>query len=113
MHLIVNLQTVRKLGLRVRKLCRSMRLKQVDGSIIGGLPTSYLTKPVHLTLGTHQETNQFVVAPKMAEAMILGLAWLSQWKPIVHWGKGERCVAITGKEKKPPPKKPGQAQPAE
>lgn len=39
----------------------------------GGLGASYLTEPVHLRLGDHQETIWFMVAPKMAEEVILGL----------------------------------------
>lgn len=48
-----------------------MKLEQVDGSLIGRLSSSYLTEPVHLRVGNHKETIQFIVAPKMEEAMIL------------------------------------------
>lgn len=67
-----------------------MKFKQVNSSLLGGLSPSYLTEPVHLRLGNYKETIQFVVAPKMAEAMILWLSWLSMWNPAVHWGKDAR-----------------------
>lgn len=61
-----------------------MKFKQVDRSIIGGMPASYLTEPVSLRMESHTGTIEFVVAPKMAEAMILGLVWLPKWSPTVY-----------------------------
>lgn len=58
----------------MRKLYHLMKFEQVNSSLVGGLPASYLTEPVHLRLGNYKETIRFVVAPKMAEAMILGLS---------------------------------------
>lgn len=61
--------------------------EQIDGSMLGGLTASYLTEPVHLRLGDHKETIQFIEVSKMAEAMILGLSWLTKWSPVIHWGE--------------------------
>lgn len=55
-----------------------------------GLPTSYLTE--HLRVGDHKETIQFVVALKMAEAIILELFWLAKWIPRILWGKNAKCM---------------------
>lgn len=30
----------------------------------------------------------------MAETMILGLAWLAKWCPIIHWGKDKKRVMM-------------------
>lgn len=40
----------------------------------------------------------------MAEAMILGLSWLTKWSPIVHWGKKKHIVSV-GKVPNPPRRK--------
>lgn len=84
---LASLQTVWKLGLQLRKLWQPIIFEQVDGSIMGSLLASYLIELVCL---------------KLAKAMILQLAWFTKWKPIVHSGRGERHVAITGKAPKPP-----------
>lgn len=64
-----------------------MKFKQVDSSLVGSLAASYLTEPVHLRLGDHQETIWFMFAPNMAEEVILGLPWLAKWSPKIHWEK--------------------------
>lgn len=71
-----------------------MKFEQVDGSIIGGLPTSYLTEPVSLRMGNHKETIQFMVAQKMAEAMILELTWLKKWSLTVCWGRDRKRLVM-------------------
>lgn len=101
---MASLQTVQKLGLWVRKLCQSMRFKQVDGSIMGGLLTSYLTEPMRLRLANYKEIIQFVVTPQMAEAVILGLSWLTKWDPNIRWGN----MAM---EKYPPTQQESQTNP--
>lgn len=61
------------------------------------VPAMYLMEPMSLKAGTHEETIQFIVTPKVAETMILGLAWLRKWN-LVGWkdnkwhlrSKGER-----------------------
>lgn len=68
-------------GIEGERLRQPMKFKEIDGSIVGDLPTCYLTEPVHLSLGNQEETIRFVVAPKMAEVMILGLCWLTKWSP--------------------------------
>lgn len=42
MRCLIIFQTVRNLGLQVRKFHQPLKLEQVDGSMIGGLPASYL-----------------------------------------------------------------------
>lgn len=72
-------------------------------SLAGSLPDSYLTEPMHLRLGNHEETIRFMVATKMADAMILGLSWLSKWNPAVHWGERYEVHGDRGDEPFPPP----------
>lgn len=64
-----------------------MKFEEVSGSIIGGLPTSYLTELVSMRMGSHKETIRFMVAPKMVEVMILRLAWLKKWSPTIYRGR--------------------------
>lgn len=44
-----------------------------------------VTEAVRLEIGYHWELILFVVAPKMTEAVILGLAWLNKWRPTISW----------------------------
>lgn len=62
-----------------------MVFSQLDGSITGGMPATFLTEPVWLKAGTHIETVIFIVFPVMTEPMVLGLAWMKKWISSVSW----------------------------
>lgn len=74
---------VKKVGIRVRPLRKPVWFKQVDGSLLGGVPATFITEPVQMELGEHWEVIRFVVVPSMMEAVILGLAWLDKWGPTI------------------------------
>lgn len=76
---LISQAVVQRLGLHVRKLKKPVKFEQVDGMLIGGKAASHLMKPLQLGLRNHQKTICFMVAPKMAEDMFLGLAWLMKW----------------------------------
>lgn len=49
----------------------------LDGSVVGGAPATFITKPIEMRMGTHTETLRFIVVPGMEERpLILTLAWL-------------------------------------
>lgn len=79
--------------MQVRRL-HQPAFKQIDGSMLGGLSVSYLTETVHLRLGDYKETTTFILASKMAEAMILELFWLTKWSLVIHCGKNARHVVM-------------------
>lgn len=58
----------------MRKVRKPVKFKQVDGSLVGGQAIHPLMEPVQLKFGDHQETIRFMVTPKKAEDMIIGLA---------------------------------------
>ncbi|XP_039213407.1 uncharacterized protein LOC120314410 [Crotalus tigris] len=81
-------------GIHLHRLAQPVRFEQVDGSLLGGAPATHITEAIRLELGAHWETIQFVVAPAMSEAVILGLAWLDKWEPTIWWEGGYRRVRL-------------------
>lgn len=71
-----------------------MRFEQLNGSLIESSPSTHLTEPVQLEKGQHWDIIQFVIVPKMTEAVILGLSWLDKWIPIIWWEGEERKMRI-------------------
>lgn len=65
-------------GLKLKRLKQPMKFEQVDGSLTEGVPATCLTEPVSLRVGSHKETIQFIVAPKMAENRI-DIGWQHQY----------------------------------
>lgn len=49
---------------------------------------------VRLQMGCHRELICFVVASKMIEVIILGLAWLDKWDPTIMWEDAYRKLRI-------------------
>lgn len=80
-------RTVKKLGLRLRKLRQPMGLSQLDGSLMGGAPATCLMELVSFRAGTHAEAICFIVVPRMTKTMVLELAWLKKWNPIGRLGQ--------------------------
>lgn len=78
---LISPQVVEELGMRLRNLRSPMVFSQINRSITGCVPGTCLTKLVKLKSGTHVETITFIVAPRMTETMVLGLAWLKKWNP--------------------------------
>lgn len=60
---------------------------QLDGTVAGGAPATFVTEPVVMRMGAHTETLSFIVTPGMEGPLILGMAWLLKWKPYVNWRK--------------------------
>lgn len=82
---LVSPQVVEKLGLRLRKLKKPTAFSQLDNLLAGEMPATCLTEPVDLKLGTHVQTIQFIVAPAMSNAMVLGLIWWRKWNHYINW----------------------------
>lgn len=49
---------------------------------------------MQLEKGQHWDIIQFVIVPKMTEAVILGLSWLAKWILIIWWEREERKMRI-------------------
>ncbi|XP_060545015.1 retrotransposon-derived protein PEG10 isoform X5 [Pantherophis guttatus] len=104
---LINLPTVLKLGIRVKKLNHPIQFEQVDGSLVEETYATHLTEPVKLELADHWETIRFIIAPKMTDPVILGLSWLDKWGPIIWWQEGTRRLMIA-KGPQPLPLQPGE-----
>lgn len=61
---------------------------------MGGTLITHLTEPVQLEISEYWELIQFLVSPKMTEAVILALVWLDKWKPFIWWEKGMRVLRL-------------------
>lgn len=70
---LISLPAVLKVEVCTKLLSIAMRFKQANGSLTGSSPATHVTEPISLQMGQHWETICFVVIPKMAETMILGL----------------------------------------
>lgn len=53
-----------------------------------------VTELFRLEMGRHQELIWFVVAPSMTESIILDLAWLDKWGPVITWEDGYQKLRI-------------------
>lgn len=84
----------RRLGLRLIRLKKPIAFEQVDGSTLGGAPTTHVMELVQLGIGTHREHLRFVVVDTMIEPVILGLAWLDKWEPTIWWEGGFRKLHL-------------------
>ncbi|KAK9391826.1 hypothetical protein NXF25_017413 [Crotalus adamanteus] len=91
---LINRRVVDALGLRLVKLSRPISFEQVDGSLLGGEPASYVTELVSLEMQEHRELLRFIVIPSMTEDVILGLAWLDRWQPVIWWAGGYRRMRL-------------------
>lgn len=61
-----------------------MNFEQVDGSLRGGCAHNVPNGATETEGRKPQENIRFIVSPKMAETMILRLAWLKKWNPVVN-----------------------------
>ncbi|XP_039191766.1 UDP-GlcNAc:betaGal beta-1,3-N-acetylglucosaminyltransferase-like protein 1 isoform X1 [Crotalus tigris] len=75
---LINRGVAQQMGIRVTRLKSPIRFEQVDGSLLGGAPTTLVTEPVRMDVGGHWEVIRFIVVPSMTEPLILGLAWLDK-----------------------------------
>ncbi|KAK9406808.1 hypothetical protein NXF25_005582 [Crotalus adamanteus] len=85
---LISKEVVRQMSIRVTRLKSPIRFEQVDGSLLGGAPTNWVTEPVRMEIGIHWEVIRFIVVPSMSESIILGLAWLDKWTPNMWWADG-------------------------
>lgn len=74
------------LGVGLQKLSRPIRFEQMDSSLLGGQPATHVMERVVLEIGTHREVLQFVVVLRITVEVVLGLAWLDKWGPMIWWG---------------------------
>lgn len=88
---------VEKFGIRLRRLKIPIALGQVDGSVAGGIPATFTTVSLEMTMGSQSETLSFTVTPGMNRLLILGLNWLKKWNPRVDWRKGLLKFPVWGK----------------
>uniref|UniRef100_A0A8C6YHQ4 Uncharacterized protein n=1 Tax=Naja naja TaxID=35670 RepID=A0A8C6YHQ4_NAJNA len=91
---LIGLPIIEQLGIKTNPLKRPIRFEQVDGTLIGETPATQMTELIKMELGPHRELICFIVAPKMSESIILGLAWLDKWALMIKWEDGFRKILI-------------------
>ncbi|KAK9408175.1 hypothetical protein NXF25_006949 [Crotalus adamanteus] len=91
---LISKGVVQQMQIRVARLKSPIRFEQVDGSLLGGAPTTLVTEPIRMDIGGHWETIRFIVVPTMSESVILGLAWMDKWTPTIWWADGARHLRI-------------------
>lgn len=79
---LISRNLVEKLGPPLRNIKDPIAFCQHDGSTAGGIPASFVTKPLGLTIGSHSEILAFIVAPGMEWSLVLVLAWIKKWNPL-------------------------------
>lgn len=73
---------VGKLGVHLKNLENPITFCQLDGSVgRSGVPATFPTEPLELTMGSHSETLIFIVVPRMEWPLVLGPMWLKLWNP--------------------------------
>lgn len=75
------------LGLCIICLKPPVTFEQMDRSLLGWGAATHLTESIHLEIGNHRETIQFIVIKKMIEPIILGLVWLDKGGGLQYGGK--------------------------
>lgn len=83
-----------QLGLRVDRLRTPIRFEQMDGSILGGSPATWVTEPIRLEIREYWELIRFIIVDSIIKLIILGLAWLDKWKPTIWWEGGYRKLRL-------------------
>lgn len=96
---LISLSLCQMLGIQTKPLASPINFEQLNESLIGGAPA---TEPVQLEMCHHWELTRFIVAPKMTETVILGLARLDKWGPTISWEDGYRKIKM-GLGPLPPP----------
>ncbi|KAK9397281.1 hypothetical protein NXF25_020642 [Crotalus adamanteus] len=100
---LISKGVVQQMRIRVARLKSPIRFEQVDGSLLGGVPTTLVTEPVRMDIGGHWELIRFIVVPTMSESVILGLAWMDKWTPTIWWAEGSRHLRLAvGPQLRPP-----------
>ncbi|KAK9400308.1 hypothetical protein NXF25_013327 [Crotalus adamanteus] len=91
---LISREVARQMHMRVTRLKAPIRFEQVDGSLLGGAPTTLVTEPVRMEIDAHWEVIRFIVVPSMSESIILSLAWLDKWTPNMWWADGSRHIRL-------------------
>lgn len=71
------------LGLGLQRLAQPIRFEQMDGPLLGVQPAMHVTEKLVLELGQHREFLWFLVVSQITEEVVLGLAWLDNWGPMI------------------------------
>ncbi|KAK9401689.1 hypothetical protein NXF25_010045 [Crotalus adamanteus] len=102
---LISKEVASQMHIRVTRLKSPIRFEQVDGSVLGGAPTTLVTEPVRMEVAAHWEMLRFIVVPSMSEAIILGLVWLDKWTPTIWWADGSRHLRLTAGPQPPVPER--------
>lgn len=84
---LINPMLASGLGVEITRLPSPIIFEQMDGSPMKGDPCTEMTAPLLMGLGLHWERRSFVIAPTAKYPVVLGVDWLEDHDPLIHWSK--------------------------
>ena len=101
MGLVMSLEFAKKQGFKLKKLERSMNIRNMDGSLNKERPIEYMVE-VNIYYQGHRERTEIDVIGEQKWIVILGMPWLAHHNPEIDWRIGEvkmtRCPEECGKQ---------------
>ena len=101
MELVMSLEFAKKQGFKLKKLERSMNIRNMDGSLNKERPIEYMVE-VNIYYQGHRERTEIDVIGEQKWIVILGMPWLAHHNPEIDWRIGEvkmtRCPEECGKQ---------------
>jgi len=108
--LVMSSEFARKQGFKLKKLDRSMYIRNVDGSLNKERPIEHMVE-VNIYYQEYRERTEINVIGGQKWMVILGMPWLARYNPKIDWRTGEvkmmRCPEKCGKQWRPKQGKPG------
>ena len=102
--LVMSSEFARKQGFKLKKLERSIQVRNVDGSFNKERPIEN-TVEVNIYYQGHRERTEIDVIREQKWKVILGMLWLACHNPEIDWRTGEikmtRCSEECGKQWRP------------
>jgi len=102
--LVMSSEFTRKQGFKLKKLDRSMYVRNVDGSLNKERPIEHMVE-VNIYYQGHRERTEINVIGGQKWMVILGMPWLARYNPKIDWRTGEvkmmRCPEKCGKQWRP------------
>jgi len=100
-RLVMSSEFAKKQGFKLKKLERSMNVRNVDGSLNKEGPIEHMVE-VNIYYQRHREKTEIDVIGGQKWIVILGIPWLVCHNPEIDWKTGEvkitRCPEKCGKQ---------------
>lgn len=84
---LVNLALVQKLGMRFRHVKVPIAFCQLDGSVAGGIPATFITEPIEVTMGANSDPELYC-GPWHGETTCVRTLLTSEVEPLCELEEG-------------------------